>query len=88
METLVERGHKVEEHFLFALRELDEALYEKYCQGEISVEELQKTYEELRLWSQQAETLISRLKEKHNCKEMQSRTLRTRRSSSSFALRA
>lgn len=58
METPVEKGQKVEEHFLFVLQELDEMLYEKYCQGEISPQDFQKTCGELRLWSHQAEKLL------------------------------
>lgn len=61
MKTPLEKEQKVEEHFLFALRELDEVLYEKYCQGEISLEDLLKAYQELRLWSKQAESLLTHL---------------------------
>ena len=44
-----------------AILESDEVVYEKFCLGEITFEQLQNVYSEMRQFAEQAERLITRI---------------------------
>lgn len=60
-EDTTDNRDKIEDIFLFTAQEVSEKSYEKYINGEISQEDLQKVYKLLSNWSINSEKILNLL---------------------------
>ena len=54
-------SHEIEKNMIETVDDLSEVFYEKYCGGEITFQELQAGYQEMRTFAAQAERLLNRI---------------------------